>query len=92
LFTAIDSSNEDGTLAVEREGDRVAYLDLEIECPNRFQALELKSDGRDDDPMNSRPLSELLTLPAADRAELAIALWESPTDSDRGQAVELFDE
>ena len=42
--------------------------------------------------MSSSPLPELLKLPAADRAELAIALWESLTDSDRGQAFELSDE
>ena len=42
--------------------------------------------------MSSSPLPDLLKLPAADRAELAIALWESLTDSDRGQAFELSDE
>lgn len=42
--------------------------------------------------MSSSPLSDLLKLPAADRAELAIALWESLSDSDRGQAFELSDE
>jgi putative addiction module component (TIGR02574 family) len=39
--------------------------------------------------MSSSPLPDLLKLPAADRAELAIALWESLSDSDRGQAFEL---
>ena len=42
--------------------------------------------------MSSSPLPELLKLPAADRASLAIALWESLTDSDRGQAFELSEE
>ena len=42
--------------------------------------------------MSSSPLPELLKLPAADRADLAIALWESLTDSDRGQAFELSEE
>lgn len=42
--------------------------------------------------MSSSPLPELLKLSAVDRAELEIALWESLTDSDRGQAFELSDE
>jgi putative addiction module component (TIGR02574 family) len=42
--------------------------------------------------MASNPLSELLKLPAVDRAELAIALWESLSDSDRQDAIELTDQ
>ncbi len=42
--------------------------------------------------MPSSPLAELLKLPAKDRAELAIALWESLTDKDRDAAFELSDE
>ena len=41
--------------------------------------------------MASSPLSQLLKLPAADRAELAIALWESLSDSEREGAFELSD-
>ena len=32
--------------------------------------------------MSSNTLSELLKLPAAERAELAMALWDSLTDAD----------
>ena len=42
--------------------------------------------------MASNPLSQLLKLPAGDRAELAIALWESLSDSEREGAFELTDE
>ena len=42
--------------------------------------------------MASSPLSQLLRLPAGDRAELAIALWESLSDSEREGALELTDE
>jgi hypothetical protein len=35
--------------------------------------------------MASSPLSQLLKLPAGDRVELAIALWESLSDSEREQ-------
>ena len=42
--------------------------------------------------MASSPLSQLLMLPAGDRAELAIALWESLSDSEREGALELTDE
>ena len=42
--------------------------------------------------MASSPLSQLLKLPAEDRAELAIALWESLTDSEREEALELTEE
>ena len=41
--------------------------------------------------MASSPLSQLLKLPAGDRAELAIALWESLSDSEREGAFELSD-
>ena len=33
--------------------------------------------------MPSNPLGELLKLPAGDRAELAMALWDSLTESER---------
>ena len=42
--------------------------------------------------MASSPLSRLLKLPAGDRAELAIALWESLSDSEREAAFDLTDE
>jgi putative addiction module component (TIGR02574 family) len=42
--------------------------------------------------MPSSRLSELLKLPARDRAELAIALWESFSNSERESAFELTDE
>ena len=42
--------------------------------------------------MASSPLSQLLKLPAGDRAELAIALWESLSDSEREGALELTDD
>ena len=35
------------------------------------------------------PLTELLKLPAADRAELAMALWESLSETEREGAFEL---
>jgi len=34
-------------------------------------------------------LAELLKLPAVDRAELAITLWESLTDEERGAELKL---
>jgi putative addiction module component (TIGR02574 family) len=42
--------------------------------------------------MTFSPLSQLLRLPAGDRAELAIALWESLSDSEREGEFELTDE
>ncbi len=42
--------------------------------------------------MGVNPLTELLRLPADDRAELAIALWESLTDAARDGAFGLTDE
>ncbi len=39
--------------------------------------------------MPTSPLSELLKLPAADRAELAMALWDSLTDAQRDAELEL---
>ena len=39
--------------------------------------------------MPTSPLSELLKLPAGDRAELAMALWDSLTDADRDAELEL---
>ena len=42
--------------------------------------------------MPSSRLSELLTLPAADRAELAMALWDSLTDAQRDADLVLTEE
>ena len=42
--------------------------------------------------MGVNPLTDLLKLPADDRAELAIALWESLTDGERDGVFELTDE
>ena len=42
--------------------------------------------------MQSSPLSQLLKLPAGDRAELAMALWESLTDAEREGELALTDE
>ena len=42
--------------------------------------------------MQTNPLPDLLKLPANDRAELAIALWESLSDSERESALELSPE
>jgi putative addiction module component (TIGR02574 family) len=42
--------------------------------------------------MTSSPLSQLLKLPAEDRADLAIALWDSLSDSERQSAFDLTDE
>ena len=41
--------------------------------------------------MPSSPLTELLRLPASDRAELAMALWESLSDSERENELQLTD-
>ena len=41
--------------------------------------------------MPSSPLTELLKLPAGDRAELAMALWDSLTDTEREGELELTD-
>lgn len=42
--------------------------------------------------MPTNPLSELLKLHANDRAELAIALWESLSDTERENEIELTPE
>ena len=42
--------------------------------------------------MESSTLSQLLKLPAGDRAELAMALWESLSDAEREGELELTDE
>lgn len=42
--------------------------------------------------MPSSPLTELLKLPAGDRAALALALWESLGDAEREGALQLTDE
>ena len=39
--------------------------------------------------MSPTDLAELLKLPAVDRAELAITLWESLTDEERGAELTL---
>jgi putative addiction module component (TIGR02574 family) len=41
--------------------------------------------------MPSSPLTDLLKLPASDRAELAMALWESLSDSEREKELQLTD-
>jgi putative addiction module component (TIGR02574 family) len=42
--------------------------------------------------MQSSPLAQLLKLPAGDRAELAMALWESLTEAEREGELGLTDE
>ena len=42
--------------------------------------------------MPSSPLTELLKLPASDRADLAMALWDSLTDVEREAELEPTDE
>jgi putative addiction module component (TIGR02574 family) len=42
--------------------------------------------------MPSSPLTDLLKLPAGDRAELAMALWDSLTDRERETELQLTDE
>lgn len=42
--------------------------------------------------MPSSPLTDLLKLPAGDRAELAMALWDSLTDREREAELQLTDE
>jgi len=42
--------------------------------------------------MHSSPLAQLLKLPAGDRAELAMALWESLTETEREGELGLTDE
>jgi putative addiction module component (TIGR02574 family) len=42
--------------------------------------------------MGASPLTDLLKLPAADRVELAISLWESLAETERDGAFELTDE
>jgi putative addiction module component (TIGR02574 family) len=39
--------------------------------------------------MTVNPLTDLLKLPADDRAEIAMALWESLSDAERDGAFEL---
>jgi putative addiction module component (TIGR02574 family) len=45
----------------------------------------------DDWDMPSSPLPELLKLPAGDRAALAMALWESLSDAEREEELQLSD-
>ena len=42
--------------------------------------------------MAVNPLSDLLKLPADDRAQIAIALWESLTETQRDAAFHLTDD
>lgn len=42
--------------------------------------------------MGGNPLPDLFKLPADDRAEIAIALWESLSDSERDGAFRLTDD
>jgi putative addiction module component (TIGR02574 family) len=42
--------------------------------------------------MPSSPLAELLKLPATDRAELALALWDSLAETEREAELTLNDE
>jgi putative addiction module component (TIGR02574 family) len=42
--------------------------------------------------MQSSPLAQLLKLSAGDRAELAMALWESLTDGEREKELALTDD
>lgn len=42
--------------------------------------------------MGVNPLTDLLKLPSGDRAEIAMALWESLTDAQRHDALDLTDE
>ena len=42
--------------------------------------------------MQPSPLAQLLRLPAGDRAELAMALWESLTEAEREGELGLTDE
>lgn len=53
--------------------------------------IEWVSGSCDDRVMPSSPLTELLKLAAGDRAELAMALWESLTDAEREGEFELSD-
>ena len=41
--------------------------------------------------MTASPLSDLLKLPAEERADLAMALWESLTDGERDDELALTD-
>ena len=42
--------------------------------------------------MTASPLSQLLNLPAAERAELAMALWESLAEDERTEELTLTDD
>ena len=42
--------------------------------------------------MSSQSLSQLFTLPAHERAELAMALWDSLRDAERDKALTLTDD
>ena len=42
--------------------------------------------------MASSPLTDLLKLPAGDRADLAMALWESLTDAEREAELTLTED
>lgn len=42
--------------------------------------------------MSASPVTDLLKLPAGDRAELAMALWDSLTDVERDAELQLTEE
>lgn len=42
--------------------------------------------------MPANPLTDLLKLPADDRAELAMALWDSLSDDERARMLDLTDQ
>lgn len=50
-----------------------------------------QTPGTCDHPDMASPLSDLLKLPAGDRADLAMALWDSLTDLERDAELELTD-
>lgn len=60
--------------------------------PSGFSDVSIApKSGPCDHPDMASPLSELLKLPAADRADLAMALWHSLTDRERDAELELTD-
>ena len=54
-------------------------------------ALPVSGSRCDERCMASSPLTEPLKLPASDRAELAMALWESLGDAEREGELQLSD-
>ena len=77
------------------DDDAVAHAGIgEVFPRNGGVLIKLRLGGRpcEDQIMHSSPLRELLKLPAGDRAELAMALWESLSDAEREGALRLTDE